>query len=385
MEGAHDAGLHVEKVYLARSRPHEHRGRMPRRAVRERGRHKVNDAHEERRERLDAREAEKELVERAHHARGRKALPRVRAQRRLDGRRDRGRLHALARDVAHDHAGAPPRQADEVVEVAAHKGGLGCRGVDSLRRKAVHVLQDVAHARLERLGDALVLLAPLLAQEDVAHVAGKRAEKRELARVEGLGAVRAQHKAAAPLARQLARVHEGAHTGLPQVAQDVVDVRAREHRHHGHVVLHMALLGGVEVDGHGAHARDGELRHQDALVDVLLEPHVNGIELLGRLRKGLLGAGGKVLVALGGIQELLAQLGATLVEPLRSLLAHGREGPHELHREVMRNRVEQARVVCVQRARARPAHLDDGNNVAAKPHRHGKEARKGRKQAPANA
>ena len=109
----------------------------------------------------------------------------------------------------------------------------------------------------------------------------------------------------------------------------------------------MALLGGVEVDGHGAHARDGELRHQDALVDVLLEPHVNGIELLGRLHKGLLGAGGKVLVALRGIQELLAQLRAALVETLCALLPHGREGPHKLHREVVRNGVEQARIVCV--------------------------------------
>ena len=109
----------------------------------------------------------------------------------------------------------------------------------------------------------------------------------------------------------------------------------------------MALLGGIEVDGHGPHARDGELRHQDALVDVLLEPHVNGIKLIRRLHKGLLGALGKVLVCLRGIQQLLAQLRTTLVEPLRPLLAHGREGPHELHREVVRDGVEQARIVCV--------------------------------------
>ena len=163
------------------------------------------------------------------------------------------------------------------------------------------MLQDVAHARLECLGDALVLLAPLLAQEDVAHIAGKRAEKRELPRVQGLGAVRAQHKAAAPLTSKLACVHEGAHARLPQVAQDVKDCRARKHGHHGHVVLYMALLDGVKVYGHGAHARNGKLGNQHALVDVLLKPHVDGIKLFCRLHECLLGALGKVLVALGGV------------------------------------------------------------------------------------
>ena len=164
------------------------------------------------------------------------------------------------------------------------------------------MLQNVAHARLERLRDALVLLAPFLAQEDVTHVAGKRAEKRKLAGIEGLGAIGAQHKAAAPLAREPPRVHQGSHAGLPQVAQDVKDVRARQHRHHGHIVLHVALLDDIKVDGHGAHTCNGQLSHRDALVDVLLEAHVDGIKLLGGLNKRLLSTGGEVLVGLGGIQ-----------------------------------------------------------------------------------
>ena len=147
----------------------------------------------------------------------------------------------------------------------------------------------------------------------------------------------------------------------------------------------MALLDGIEVDRHGAHARDGQLGHQDALVDVLLKAHVDGVKLLGRLNKRLLGAGGQVLVSLGGIQKLLAQLGPALRETLRTLLTHGREGAHELHREVVSNGVEETRVVCPQRARTRPAHLDDGYHVAAKPHGHGKEAREGRQQALADA
>ena len=89
VEGAHDAGLHVEQRHLLAARADEERRRMARGAVRYGRGVEVDDAHKERGERLDAAEPEEKLVQAPHHARGREALPGVGPERGLHRGRDR--------------------------------------------------------------------------------------------------------------------------------------------------------------------------------------------------------------------------------------------------------------------------------------------------------
>ena len=70
---------------------------------------------------------------------------------------------------------------------------------------------------------------------------------------------------------------------------------------------------------------------------------------------------------------------------LGALGAHGREGPDELHGEVVGDGVEETRVIDRDRPQALPAHLDNRDHVTAEPYGHGDEAREGREEARANA
>ena len=65
-------------------------------------------------------------------------------------------------------------------------------------------------------------------------------------------------------------------------------------------------------------------------------------------------------------------------EACRMLGAHLREGTHELDREVACDCIEEASVLLRRRMEPLPADLDDGDDMAAEPDRHGDEAGKRR-------
>lgn len=123
----------------------------------------------------------------------------------------------------------------------------------------------------------------------------------------------------------------------------------------------------VSHPGHGRHARvlEGLCGHGGKL-----DAKLGG--------KRLPDPGKGVLVHVGPVLEHLAQLLRRSVEALGALRADRGDGCGKLDGEVLRNGVEQTRVVAARGARLGPAHLDDGDDVAAKPHGHADEARERR-------
>ena len=372
-EGADHAGLHVQGVH-ERARAHEQRRGVSGRAVAQRAGDEVRDAHEEGREGLQAREAQQEVVEGAHHPGGRQPLPRVGAQGRPEGRGDARGLDALAAHVTHDHAGPAPRQADQVVEVAADEGLGRRRGVGAVRGEALDLLQLVAHAPHERLADPAVALARREARGERAHVVGDAAQEAELGGVQGGLAGLAQHQQRGAVREPRPGVHVGADRGLAALRKPAAQARGgpQGHERRTSLVRLGRELGGAEGELREARPRQvaagraGGVRHHGA--------H-GGAERGGHARAQLLDAGG--LEGLVGGEARVQLLGRP-VELAGAPLAQLVDRAHDLGGEVLGDGVEQAGVVRARGVRDRPADHEQRDHVRAEAHRHEEEARQRR-------
>ena len=185
----YDSGLHVQKLRFTRSRTYERRRRMPRRAVRENTLCKIDHADKERRKRLNAREAQKKLIQIRHHTSGPYPLPRICGKRGLDRRRHRGGLDALAGNISHNDARTSPRKPHQTVKITADKSFGRCGRINPLRINTINMLQFVFHARHQRLRDTLILLALLRARDNRANAHGHATQKLQINVTHGLGPI----------------------------------------------------------------------------------------------------------------------------------------------------------------------------------------------------
>ena len=239
------------------------------------------------------------------------------------------------------------------------------------------MLELVFHPRLEGLRDAPVLVAGLLALEDVAQARGQTGEEGEVHLVERLGAVWAEHEAGAPRAHRLAAVDQDRLARLAELAQALAHLIAGHERHDGHAVDRVTLAQLVDVAVELLAPREGKRRRELSRLDLHVDE--GRVQLACRLAHHLEDCL-KRLVGVPQAKGLFAQLREDLVEARRALRAHGREGADELDRQVVGDGVEQARVLLVDRVLALPAHLDDRDDLTVEPHRHGDEAGKGRQE-----
>ena len=244
------------------------------------------------------------------------------------------------------------------------------------------MLELVAHARLERLRDALVLLARLLPARDVADVRHEVEQELDLELPEGLGVVGAQEKRAARGARQLPEVEQGADAGLPQLSEHARQVGLGGNRHHRGPAERMGRDERVEVEGELPGTAHRHVDDDRAAHGRRAHGRDRGLELRRHRAHHVLHARDHALVPAlgGGVEQLLAQLRLQGGELVGALGAQRGEGARQLDREVVGHRVEQAGVVLEQRVHAPPAHLDDRDDMPPEPHGDHHEARERRQQ-----
>ena len=336
----------------------------------------VDHAHEHRGEGLEPGETQQEVIEQPHHARRGLPFPRVGPKRRLDGSGDARSLDALARDVSQNHAGAPIGQANEVIEVTAHQSGLGGRGIEVVARDAIDVLELVSHAVLECLGDVRVLRPSLARLGRKAYVERHAPEEVELAVFQRLLVERPQHEGRPALACDRTKVEQGTRGGIAAPRQPGGQLGAPRHGNHGDVRVLEAADQLVDGKGELRDATFRQVNHASTLVRTHIDGDETHVHLLAKGARGLGEVTIENLLRMG--VDMVMEAGGSGIQALAALGVHGRDGGGELHGEVLGHRVQQARVVPADGASLGPAHLDDGDDMPAKPHGHADEARERR-------
>ena len=134
-------------------------------------------------------------------------------------------------------------------------------------------------------------------------------------------------------------------------------------------------------------AVERQVRDDEALVAPLAHPDERRVELIGYLAQDVAQVlEGSLLRASGrGVKQLLTQLGLERGELVGALGPERSEGARELDGEIVGDRVEQSGVLLGQRVQPPPPHLDNRDDVAAKPHGHHHEAREGRQHGGSHA
>ena len=103
------------------------------------------------------------------------------------------------------------RKPYKVVKVTTNDRCGRCGRVNALCGDALDALKLVSHTGLQCLRDALVLVARLISQDELAYVMGDSSQEGELDLIERLRSRLTQHKVGTSLSPEASQVEDGTH------------------------------------------------------------------------------------------------------------------------------------------------------------------------------